>query len=156
MHFSLKLTRRLSSESGAPLLRSALYELLSQRGGQMVPFAGYELPVQFKGVGVKKEHLHTRAAGCASLFDVSHMGQIKWHGADAAKFLESVVVGDIGGLESRRGCLSLITNEDGGIIDDTIIMSAADHGEDEILLFFICHRITEYFTNLTKLLNDYY
>lgn len=43
----------------------------------MVPFAGYELPVQFKGLGVMKEHMHTRGDGTASVFDVSHMGQLK-------------------------------------------------------------------------------
>ena len=122
------LARRFaSSGSSEPLLRSALHELLLSRGGQMVPFAGYELPVQFKGVGVKKEHLHTRSANCASLFDVSHMGQIKWHGADAAKFLETLLVGDVQGLDVRRGCLSLVMHEGGGIIDDTIVMNANGH-----------------------------
>lgn len=98
-------------------------------GGKMVPFAGYELPVQYKGEngGVMKEHLWCRSEGKASLFDVSHMGQIRWHGKDRAAFLEKIVVGDIAGLEEGQGCLSLVTNEKGGIIDDTVITNAGDY-----------------------------
>lgn len=100
-------------------------------GGEMVPFAGYELPVLYKGDnspngGVMKEHLWCRSEGKASLFDVSHMGQIRWHGADRAKFLEKVVVGDIQGLGDGEGLLSLITNDNGGIMDDTVITNAGD------------------------------
>lgn len=57
---------------------------------------------------------------------VSHMGQIRWHGKDRAEFLEKVVVGDIKGLAPGSGCLSLVTNEKGGIIDDTVITNAGD------------------------------
>jgi hypothetical protein len=67
----------------------------------MVPFAGYSLPVQFKE-GVLNSHLHTRADNSASVFDVGHMGQIRWHGKDATKFLETLVVGDIEGLKPVR------------------------------------------------------
>ena len=69
----------------------------------MVPFAGYELPVQYAGAGVLKEHMHCRAPGKASVFDVGHMGQIKWTGADRAAFLEKCVVGDIKGLGAGEG-----------------------------------------------------
>ena len=96
----------------------------------MVPFAGYELPVLYKSgehSGVMKEHLWCRSPGRASLFDVSHMGQIRWHGKDRASFLETVVVGDIGGLDVGSGCLSLVTNENGGIIDDTVITNAGGY-----------------------------
>jgi aminomethyltransferase len=58
------------------LKKTAMFSLHNEMGGKMVPFAGYELPVQFEQYGVLKEHLHTREKGCASLFDVSHMGQI--------------------------------------------------------------------------------
>eukprot|EP00981_Chlorochromonas_danica_P010425 scaffold3227_cov188-Ochromonas_danica.AAC.11 len=93
----------------------------------MVPFAGYHLPVQYEGLGVLKEHLHTRATDAASLFDVSHMGQILWHGKDAATFLEKMVVGDIKSLKAGDAKLSLIMNEDGHIVDDTVISNAGDH-----------------------------
>jgi len=93
----------------------------------MVPFAGYELPVQFEGLGVLKEHLHTRAENSSSLFDVSHMGQIKWHGKDAVKFIEKMVVGDIASLKKGEAKLSLIMNDKGGIVDDTVIANAGDY-----------------------------
>ena len=90
---------------------------------------GYELPVLYKGEngGVMKEHLHCRSEGKASLFDVSHMGQIKWHGKDRVAFLEKIVVSDIAGLAPGSGCLSLVTNEKGGIIDDTVITKEEDY-----------------------------
>lgn len=91
---------------------------------QMVPFAGYELPVQYPD-GVLKSHKHTRAEGCASLFDVGHMGQIKWHGKDRAKFLETVCVADVQGLPEGHASLTLLTTEQGGIIDDSIV---TNHG----------------------------
>ena len=102
-------------------------DLHVERGGKMVPFAGYELPVQYAGAGVLKEHMHCRAPGKASVFDVGHMGQIKWTGADRAAFLEKCVVGDIKGLGAGEGRLSLLTNESGGILDDTVITNAGDY-----------------------------
>jgi len=112
-----------------PLVKTSLYDFHKELGGDMVPFAGYELPVLYKGDngGVMKEHLWCRADGKASMFDVSHMGQIRWHGKDRAEFLEKIVVGDIKGLAPGSGLLSLITNEKGGIIDDTVITNAGDY-----------------------------
>lgn len=114
--------------SSEPLVKTSLYDMHVELGGEMVPFAGYELPVLYKGEngGVMKEHLWCREEGKASLFDVSHMGQIRWHGKDRVKFLETLVVGDIAGLPANHGCLSLVTNEKGGIIDDTVITNAGD------------------------------
>lgn len=109
------------------LAKTAFYDLHLELGGKMVPFAGYHLPVQYEGLGVLKEHLHTRADNCASLFDVSHMGQILWHGKDAATFIEKMVVGDIKSLKTGEAKLSLIMNEDGHIVDDTVITNAGDH-----------------------------
>jgi aminomethyltransferase len=118
------LARALSTDG---LLKTAFYDLHLSLGGKMVPFAGYNLPVQYEGLGVMKEHVHTRAAGCASVFDVSHMGQIKWHGKDAVAFIEKMVVGDIASLKEGEGKLSLIMNEGGTIMDDTVITNAGDH-----------------------------
>lgn len=103
--------------------------VLTELHSDMVPFAGYELPVLYKGDngGVMKEHLWCREDGKASLFDVSHMGQIRWHGKDRVTFLEKIVVGDIGGLAPGSGLLSLVTNAKGGIIDDTVITNAGDY-----------------------------
>lgn len=121
-----KLVRHFSVEP-EDLIKTALYDLHLQQGGKMVPFAGYHLPVQFEGLGVLKEHIHTRAENCASVFDVSHMGQIKWHGKDAVRFIEKMVVGDIASLKEGEGKLSLIMNSEGGIVDDTVITNAGDH-----------------------------
>ena len=119
-----------ASTSSESLVKTSLNELHRELGGDMVQFAGYELPVLYKmgdNSGVMKEHLWCRSLGKASLFDVSHMGQIQWHGNDRAKFLETVVVGDIQGLDVGSGCLSLVTNSNGGIIDDTVITNAGDY-----------------------------
>ncbi len=122
----VRCVRQFSGESEV-LVKTSLYDLHLQQGGKMVPFAGYSLPVQFEGLGVLKEHNHTRAENCASVFDVSHMGQIKWHGKDAVKFIEKMVVGDIASLKEGEGKLSLIMNDKGGIVDDTVITNAGDH-----------------------------
>mmetsp|Transcript_19676 Transcript_19676/g.41345 ORF Transcript_19676/g.41345 Transcript_19676/m.41345 type:complete len:415 (+) Transcript_19676:96-1340(+) len=118
-----------AATSDEPLVKTALYDLHKELGGDMVPFAGYELPVLYKGEngGVMKEHLWCREDGKASLFDVSHMGQIRWHGNDRTAFIEKLVVGDIASLPAGSGCLSLITNAQGGIIDDTVITNAGDY-----------------------------
>jgi aminomethyltransferase len=127
----LKLTasigRKSSSKCFSAIAKTALYDLHVEKGGKVVEFAGYYLPVQYEGLGVLKEHVHTRAAGCAGLFDVSHMGQIKWHGKDAVKFLEKMVVGDIASLKPGEAKLSLIMNDKGGIVDDTVISNAGSY-----------------------------
>ncbi|KAL7540308.1 hypothetical protein ACHAXR_011405 [Thalassiosira sp. AJA248-18] len=120
---------RSFATSDEPLVKTSLYSLHKELGGDMVPFAGYELPVLYKSEngGVMKEHLWCRSDGKSALFDVSHMGQIRWHGKDRATFLEKIVVGDIAGLKEGSGCLSLVTNENGGIIDDTVITNAGEY-----------------------------
>ena len=84
----------------------------------MVPFAGFEMPVQYSQ-GIKQEHLHTRNQ--AGLFDISHMGQLMIRGDDAAEWLQSLVPGDIEGLEVNHQRYTVLTNENGGIIDDLMI-----------------------------------
>lgn len=77
---SLASKRTFAAEASSELLvKTALYDLHKELGGDMVPFAGYELPVLYKGEngGVMKEHLWCRSEGKASLFDVSHMGQVR-------------------------------------------------------------------------------
>lgn len=81
------------------------------------------MPVQYKE-GVIKSHLHVREH--AAIFDVSHMLQFKLHGKDRVKFLESLVVADVEGLQENTGTLSVFTNENGGIKDDLIINKKAD------------------------------
>mmetsp|Transcript_29770 Transcript_29770/g.49798 ORF Transcript_29770/g.49798 Transcript_29770/m.49798 type:complete len:410 (-) Transcript_29770:196-1425(-) len=121
------LTRRRFLSTDAELMKTSLYDMHLGMGGKMVPFAGYSLPVQYDGMGVLKEHVHTRAENCASVFDVGHMGQILWRGKDAVKFVEKMVVGDIAGLKEGEAKLSLVMNEEGTIMDDTVITNAGDY-----------------------------
>jgi aminomethyltransferase len=100
------------------LSRTPLDALHRELGAKMVPFAGYEMPVQYPN-GIIKEHLHTREA--AGLFDVSHMGQIVVKGVDSAAMLESLVPVDIEGLGINRQTYALLTNDQGGMLDDLII-----------------------------------
>lgn len=93
-------------------------------GARMVDFAGWSMPVQYPK-GILKEHLWTRTK--ASLFDVSHMGQISMPGADAAAAIESLVPADIQALKPGRARYTQFTTEDGGIIDD-LIVTATDDG----------------------------
>ncbi len=110
----------LNIESDQPdaLLTTPLDALHRSLGAKMVPFAGYEMPVQYPA-GVLAEHLHTRAA--ASLFDVSHMGQFSLSGANAAQVLEALTPGDFQGLVEGRQRYTLLLNEAGGIIDDLMV-----------------------------------
>lgn len=110
------------------LRKTPLYDLHVELGAKMVPFAGYEMPVQFP-LGVMKEHLHTRAA--AGLFDVSHMGQVIVRAEDgydaAALALETLVPVDLAGLPQGRQRYGLFTNEEGGILDDLMLANRGDH-----------------------------
>ncbi|GAB7527724.1 glycine cleavage system aminomethyltransferase GcvT [Pseudomonas sp. 3A(2025)] len=100
-----------------------LHALHRELGARMVPFAGYEMPVQYP-LGVMKEHLHTRAQ--AGLFDVSHMGQIMLSGPDAARALETLVPVDIIDLPVGMQRYALFTNDQGGILDDLMVARIAD------------------------------
>ena len=110
------------------LLTTPLHALHRELGARMVPFAGYDMPVQYPA-GVLKEHLHTRAH--AGLFDVSHMGQIRLTGANAAKALETLVPVDIIDLPVGMQRYAMFTNENGGILDDLMV---ANIGNDELIL----------------------
>lgn len=90
----------------------------------MTGFAGYDMPLQYKD-GIKESHLWCREH--ASLFDVSHMGQLRVEGKNATAFLESLVVADLKGLPTETATYSYFTNEAGGIIDDTIVNNRGDH-----------------------------
>ena len=104
------------------LLRTPLHALHVELGARMVPFAGYEMPVQY-AAGILAEHRHTRAA--ASLFDVSHMGQARLHGA-AVSELETLVPVDLLGLAFGRQRYAFFTNEAGGILDDLMVTNRGD------------------------------
>lgn len=119
--------------SDEALKHTPLHALHVGLGARMVPFAGYEMPVQFKP-GVLKEHLHTRAA--AGLFDVSHMGQIvvrakSGDARDAARALERLVPVDILGLPPWRLRYAFFTSAHGGILDDLMV---ANRGDDLLII----------------------
>ncbi|CBJ48669.1 Aminomethyltransferase [Ectocarpus siliculosus] len=126
---ALKQHAQRATFASGPLEKTAYHQMHVDMKGKMVPFAGYELPVLYEGEGggVMNETLHCRAPGKASVFDVSHMGQIRWTGKDAADFIERCVVGDIKGLKAGEGRLTLITNANGGIVDDTVVTNAGDY-----------------------------
>src|SRR5690349_21415098 len=97
-----------------PLDKLPLDSWHRSRGARMVPFAGYEMPVQYEGI--MAEHLWTREN--AGLFDVSHMGQLLVHGRSVDTALEKLFPGDLRALGDKKLRYSLLLAEDGGIIDD--------------------------------------
>jgi aminomethyltransferase len=112
-----------------PLRHTPLHALHLSLGARMVPFAGYDMPVQY-AAGVLKEHLHTRQK--AGLFDVSHMGQLTLQAKsgkveDAALALERLVPQDVLALGTRRQRYAQLTNEAGGILDDLMVANFGDH-----------------------------
>ena len=114
----------MSDQSQAPLQKTPLHALHVSLGARMVPFAGYDMPVQYP-TGIVAEHTHTRSQ--AGLFDVSHMGQVRLDGAGAAQALERLVPGDIEAVKRDRTRYTLFTNESGGILDDLMVTNRGDH-----------------------------
>ncbi|WP_434619847.1 glycine cleavage system aminomethyltransferase GcvT [Azospirillum sp. B2RO_4] len=112
------------TEAATALKTTPLHALHVELGARMVPFAGYDMPVQYP-LGILKEHQHTREK--AGLFDVSHMGQVRLTGEDPAAALETLVPGDIKGLAQGRMRYTLFLNEQGGILDDLMVTNAGDH-----------------------------
>src|ERR1700759_879453 len=119
----------LARENQAYLKHTPFHALHASLGGKMVPFAGYDMPVQY-APGVLKEHLHTRAA--AGLFDVSHMGQIALRPKsgrieDPSLALERLVPQDIVAIAPGRQRYAQFTSENGGILDDLMVANFGDH-----------------------------
>ncbi len=106
------------------LQSTLLHNLHVSLGAKMVPFAGYDMPVQYPS-GILTEHRHTRAQ--AGLFDIGHMGQAILRGDNVAAALETLMPGDIAGLEQGQTRYSQFTNEAGGILDDLMVTNRGDH-----------------------------
>jgi aminomethyltransferase len=120
-----------------PLAHTPLHALHVARGARMVPFAGYEMPVQYAD-GIIAEQTHTREA--AGLFDVSHMGQAFVVGADhetAARALEALVPADIVSLAPGRQRYTQLTDANGGILDDLMVTRSAEPEEDGVLMLIV-------------------
>ena len=106
----------MSDPASTPLKHTPLYALHKELGARLVPFAGYEMPVQYP-TGILAEHAHTRAA--CGLFDVSHMGQVRLTaraGNSAAAAMETLVPGDIAGLAPGQQRYTQFTDDAGGKI----------------------------------------
>jgi aminomethyltransferase len=116
----------LSAPTDAPatdLLTTPLHALHLELGARMVPFAGYSMPVQYPA-GLMAEHHHTRNA--AGLFDVSHMGQLRLDGPDAAAAFESLMPVDVIDLPLGKQRYGLLLTDEGTIIDDLMFVHRAD------------------------------
>ncbi len=112
-----------ASFSPTELLKTPLHKLHLELGARMVPFAGYDMPVQYPS-GIMTEHKQCRES--AALFDVSHMGQLRLHGSDAASALESLVPVDVVDLAVGKQRYGFFTNENGGLLDDLMITRRED------------------------------
>lgn len=106
------------------LKQTPLHDLHEEHGARFVNFAGYSMPVQYRR-GIRAEHLHTRSS--AGLFDVSHMGQMRLSGAGIENAVEKLVTGDISTLGPFRQRYTLLTNQQGGIIDDLMLTRTPDY-----------------------------
>ena len=110
----------MSAPHDTPLLTTPLNALHVELGARMVPFAGYSMPVQYPA-GLMAEHHHTRTA--AGLFDVSHMGQLRLVGADAAAAFETLIPMNVIGLQAGKQRYGLLLNDEGGILDDLMFVN---------------------------------
>lgn len=132
------------------LFQTPLSALHRELGAKMVPFAGYEMPLQYEGI--VKEHQHTRQA--AGLFDVSHMGQAYLkpaQGADPGQALELLVPGAIAALKPGRMRYTLLLNEDGGILDD-LMAARTECADGRLFLVVNAARKAEDFTLIAETL----
>jgi aminomethyltransferase len=118
------------------LRRTALFDRHEQAGAKLVPFAGWEMPVQYEGI--RQEHVAVRTA--AGMFDVSHMGQIETSGPEAEAFLQRILSNDVTRIPERGAQYSVLCREDGGVLDDLFtyrledrfltVTNAANHDKD--------------------------
>ncbi|PLX45895.1 MAG: glycine cleavage system protein T [Hyphomicrobiales bacterium] len=120
--------------SETPLKHTPLDSLHRSLGAKMVPFAGYEMPIQYAD-GIVAEHNHTRAA--AGLFDVSHMGQARLEGREVIAAFEKLVPGEIAALKPGRMRYTQLTNDEGGILDDLMVTRLEDMLGDERLFLVV-------------------
>ncbi|MEQ8770504.1 MAG: glycine cleavage system aminomethyltransferase GcvT [Phycisphaerales bacterium] len=107
--------------------KSPVHDFHLQHGGQMVEYAGWEMPIRYRSI--KDEHVQTRTSG--SVFDVSHMGRIEIKGLHAQRLLERVCSRRIGTMQAKQCRYTLICNERGGVRDDAVVMKMDD---DELLM----------------------
>src|SRR5215212_1108274 len=110
------------SSAAETLRRTPLYDRHAAAGARLVPFAGWEMPVQYEGI--RPEHIAVRTS--AGLFDVSHMGEIETRGADAEAFLQRILSNDVTKIAERGAQYSVLCKPDGGVIDDLFTYRLGD------------------------------
>ena len=113
----------VSGAVGAPPKRTPLYDIHVRAGAKLVEFAGYDMPVQYRGV--LEEHRAVRNS--VGVFDVSHMGEIEVWGKDAAGFVQSITTNDVSKLQEGKVQYSAMCYDDGGIVDDLLVYHMGDH-----------------------------
>ncbi len=111
------------------MLKTPLNEIHRRLGARLVEFGGWEMPVMYRGIN--DEHVYTRSS--ATIFDVSHMGRLKFTGADAERLLDRVCTRNIAKLAVGRSAYSHVCNDRGGILDDVIVSRAKDY------LYMVCN-----------------
>jgi aminomethyltransferase len=119
------------------LLKTACHDWHIAHGGRMVDFAGWEMPVQYSSI-VAEHHAVRHSAG---LFDIAHMGRLRFSGKDAAAFLDHLVTNDVPSLDVGQIKYALVTNDEGGILDDVLVYRLAD-----------CHLLVVNASNREKIL----
>jgi aminomethyltransferase len=127
-----------------PLLRTPLFDAHVALGGKVIPFAGWEMPVQYQGI-VQEHHAVRKTVG---VFDISHMGQFIVSGPAALDFLNQALTNDLAKLEQGQGQYTLMLNENGGVIDDLL---AYRIGRDEYFLVINASKIDEDWQHLSQL-----
>jgi len=115
---------RSYSTSEGPLKKTKLYDFHVHHGAKIVPFCGWEMPLQYAD-GIIQSHVFTRTN--AGLFDVSHMLQLRFTGKDRINFIQELVVADVHNQKEGTAAYTVLTNEKGGIIDDAIVSKYNDH-----------------------------
>jgi aminomethyltransferase len=117
------------TETDTEVLYTPLYDRHVALGARLIPFAGWMMPVQYEGI----LHEHRVVRGKAGLFDLGHMGQVEVTGPDSLEFLQYVATNDVSKLEPGQAQYALLTNENGGVVDD-IIIYRPNEGEG----YFVC------------------
>src|SRR6202165_5255865 len=137
-----------SSAPTQPLKRTPLYDVHAALGAKIVPFAGFEMPVQYP-TGITAEHKAVRER--AGLFDVSHMGEFMIRGPQAADFVNYVTTNDVAALKPGQAQYSTILREDGTIVDDCLVYRA----EDRVLMVVNGSNIDKDFAHISRFVGDF-
>src|SRR6202163_472185 len=140
--------RMAPTDSHKPLKRTPLYDVHAALGAKIVPFAGFEMPVQYP-TGITAEHKAVREK--AGLFDVSHMGEFIVRGPQAGEFVNYVTTNDVTALAPGQAQYSTILREDGTIVDDCLVYRA----EDRVLMVVNGSNIDKDFAHISQYIGDF-